>query len=102
MSDSAQPPAAPDSILQSFRLDGKVAVVTGASSGLGVAFAIGLAQAGADITICARRVEKLEATRAAVEATGRRCLALRADVSDPADCTAVAEQTLAGSVASMS
>jgi NAD(P)-dependent dehydrogenase (short-subunit alcohol dehydrogenase family) len=94
MPDFTQPPSPPADIRESFRLDGKVAIITGASSGLGVAFAVGLAQAGADITICARRVEKLEATRAAVEATGRHCLAVRADVSDAADCEAVAEQTL--------
>ena len=55
------------SILDSFSLDGKVAIVTGASSGLGVAFAKGLAEAGADVAICARRVDKLEATRKAIE-----------------------------------
>ena len=74
------------SILDRFRLDGKVAVITGASSGLGVAFAEGLAEAGADIAICARRVEKLEQTRSKVEATGRRCVAVQADVSKPEDC----------------
>ena len=42
------------SLLDRFRLDGKVAIVTGASSGLGAAFAIGLAEAGADVAICAR------------------------------------------------
>jgi NAD(P)-dependent dehydrogenase (short-subunit alcohol dehydrogenase family) len=73
-------------ILDSFRLDGKVALVTGASSGLGVAFAEGLAEAGADVAICARRAEKLEETRSRVEATGRRCVAVPADVSKPEDC----------------
>ena len=61
------------SVLERFRLDGKVAIVTGASSGLGVAFATGLAEAGADIAICARRVERLEETRQRVEEIGRRC-----------------------------
>jgi NAD(P)-dependent dehydrogenase (short-subunit alcohol dehydrogenase family) len=74
------------SILDRFKLDGRVALVTGASSGLGVAFAEGLADAGADIAICARRVERLEATRERVEASGRRCLAVPADVSKPEDC----------------
>src|SRR3954453_1591555 len=76
----------PVSVLDSFRLDGKVAVVTGASSGLGVAFAEGLADAGADVAICARRVEKLEETRSKGEATGRGCLAVPADGSKPEDC----------------
>ncbi len=79
----------------SFRLDGKVAIVTGASSGLGVAFATGLAEAGADITICARRVEKLEETRTQVEALGRRCVAVRADVSDPEHCNRVVAAAVA-------
>src|SRR3954469_1719796 len=74
------------SILDGFRLDGKVAIVTGASSGLGVAFATGLAEAGADIAIGARRVERLEDTRRQVEALGRRCVAVPADVADPEDC----------------
>jgi NAD(P)-dependent dehydrogenase (short-subunit alcohol dehydrogenase family) len=74
------------SVLDSFRLDGKVAVITGASSGLGVAFAEGLADAGADIAICARRVDRLEQTREKVEATGRRCIAVEADVAKPEDC----------------
>ena len=59
------------SLLDRFRLDGKVAIVTGASSGLGVAFADGLAEAGADVAICARRADRLEATRERVEASGR-------------------------------
>jgi NAD(P)-dependent dehydrogenase (short-subunit alcohol dehydrogenase family) len=50
-------------VLESFRLDGKVAIVTGASSGLGVAFAQGPAQAGADVAICPRRADRLEATK---------------------------------------
>ena len=49
-------------VLDRFRLDGKVAVVTGASSGLGEAFAVGLAEAGADVAICARRADRLQAT----------------------------------------
>jgi NAD(P)-dependent dehydrogenase (short-subunit alcohol dehydrogenase family) len=82
------------SLLDSFRLDDKVAIVTGASSGLGVAFAEGLAEAGADVVVCARRVERLEDTRRLVEAQGRRCLAVRADVAVPEDCTAVVEQAM--------
>jgi NAD(P)-dependent dehydrogenase (short-subunit alcohol dehydrogenase family) len=81
-------------LLDSFSLAGKVAVITGASSGLGVAFATGLAEAGADIAICARRVEKLEDTRAQVQALGRRCVAVRADVSNPEDCTHVIDETV--------
>ena len=82
------------SILDSFSLAGKVAIVTGASSGLGVAFAIGLAEAGADIAICARRVEKLEETKAQVLERGRRCIAVQADVSNPDDCNRVVAETV--------
>jgi NAD(P)-dependent dehydrogenase (short-subunit alcohol dehydrogenase family) len=82
-------------VLDKFKLDGKVAIVTGASSGLGVAFATGLAEAGADVAICARRVERLEETKSAVEALGRRCLAVPADVAKPEDCTHVVEETAA-------
>jgi NAD(P)-dependent dehydrogenase (short-subunit alcohol dehydrogenase family) len=88
-------PAAMTTILDSFSLDGRVAVVTGASSGLGVAFATGLAEAGADIAICARRVERLEQTKEQVESLGRRCIAVPADVADPDACTRVIEETVA-------
>src|SRR4051812_21608244 len=82
------------SLLDRFRLDGKVAIVTGASSGLGVAFAEGLAGAGADVAICARRAERLADTKAKVEAQGRRCVAVPADVAKPEDCRRVAEAAL--------
>jgi NAD(P)-dependent dehydrogenase (short-subunit alcohol dehydrogenase family) len=80
-------------ILDLFSLRGKVAIVTGASSGLGVDFATGLADAGADVAICARRADRLEETRAKVQAIGRRCLAVTADVSDPDDCRRVVRET---------
>jgi NAD(P)-dependent dehydrogenase (short-subunit alcohol dehydrogenase family) len=82
------------SVLDSFRLDGKVAIVTGASSGLGVAFAHGLAQAGADVAICARRADRLEETREGVEAAGRRCVAIEADVTNVEDCARIVERTV--------
>jgi gluconate 5-dehydrogenase len=63
-----------------FDLHGKIALVTGASSGLGVQFAKALARQGADLAILARRREKLEETRKTLESLGARCLALPCDV----------------------
>ncbi|GES11526.1 SDR family NAD(P)-dependent oxidoreductase [Acrocarpospora macrocephala] len=74
------------SVLDRFRLDGKVAIITGASSGLGVTFALALAEAGADLALGARRVELLRDTQGKVAALGRRCVAVPTDVADPDDC----------------
>jgi len=83
-------------ILDRFRLDGKVAIVTGASSGLGVAFAQALAEAGADVVLGARRTERLAETAKLVENAGRRCLVVTTDVSNPADCEALVAQAVEG------
>lgn len=72
-----------------FRLDGRVAVVTGASSGLGVAFALALARAGADVVIGARRVERLQQTAALIEGTGGGLALRRTDVTRVEDCDAL-------------
>ena len=83
------------SILDAFGLTDKVAIVTGASSGLGVHFADALAEAGADVVVCARRADRLEDTKARVEGHGRRCVAVRADVTDVDDCRRVVDQAVA-------
>jgi NAD(P)-dependent dehydrogenase (short-subunit alcohol dehydrogenase family) len=81
-------------VLDMFRLEGKVAVVTGASSGLGVAFAGALAEAGADVALGARRVERLAGTAVLVEAAGRRAVTVATDVADPEQCTALVARTM--------
>lgn len=73
-------------ITERFRLDGAVAIITGASSGLGVTFATALAEAGADVCLLARRVDRLESTKAAVEQFGRRALVIQTDVRDRSAC----------------
>ena len=82
------------SITDLFNLDGKVAIVTGASSGLGVAFAEAFAQAGADVALGARRVERLAETAALVEKAGRRSLSVQTDVAKPEDCQALVDKTM--------
>ncbi|HWH95022.1 MAG TPA: SDR family oxidoreductase [Baekduia sp.] len=83
-------------VLDAFRLDGKVAVVTGASSGLGVAFAQALAEAGADVALGARRVDRLQDTKKLVEGIGRRAIAVATDVSKPEDATALIQAAVDG------
>ncbi len=81
-------------MLEMFDLSGRVAIVTGASSGLGVAFARGLAEAGADLALGARRVERLEQTADLVRDAGRKVLTLATDVSDPDQCQALVDATM--------
>jgi NAD(P)-dependent dehydrogenase (short-subunit alcohol dehydrogenase family) len=82
-------------VLDRFRLDGRVAIVTGASSGLGVAFAHALAEAGADVALGARRVDRLAATKSLVEQTGRQGIAIATDVARPEDCQNLVDATIA-------
>jgi 2-deoxy-D-gluconate 3-dehydrogenase len=65
------------------RLDGRVALVTGASRGLGRAMAVALGEAGADLALLARSAADLEATADAVRALGRRAVAIPTDVQVP-------------------
>jgi NAD(P)-dependent dehydrogenase (short-subunit alcohol dehydrogenase family) len=82
-------------VLDAFRLDGMVSVVTGASSGLGGAFARALAEAGSHVVLVGRRSDRLEAAADEARALGGQALPVVADVAEPADCTAVAEAAVA-------
>src|SRR5699024_2371991 len=83
------------SVLDKFRHDGRVAIETGASSGLGVAFARGFAEAGADIVLAARRADRLEGTAALVRAVGRKALCVETDVADPDQCRSMVDAAMA-------
>lgn len=78
-----------------FDLTGKIALVTGASRGLGKRFAQTLAKAGADVIITARNAESLQPTRADIESLGRRCLPLAPDVTNQDSIRRMAAEALA-------
>lgn len=76
------------------KLDGKVAVVTGASAGIGLAVARRFAQEGADVTVVARRGERLEAFAEEVRAAGRRCVVITGDVREEETARQAVQATL--------
>jgi NAD(P)-dependent dehydrogenase (short-subunit alcohol dehydrogenase family) len=67
-------------IIDRFRLDGQVAVVTGSGRGIGEGLALGLAEAGADVVLAARRTNEIEAVAEKIQALGRRALPVTTDV----------------------
>ncbi|MBI2312173.1 MAG: glucose 1-dehydrogenase [Betaproteobacteria bacterium] len=82
-----------------FTLKGKRAIVTGASGGLGSHFARTLAGAGADVALAARRVQRMQALKREIEASGARACVVELDVTDAASVTAgtaAAAQALGG------
>lgn len=78
-----------------FALEGKVALVSGASRGLGRAIALGFAEAGADVAVAARTAAGVEAVADEVRARGRNGLSLAADVTDPASVQDMVDRTVA-------
>jgi NAD(P)-dependent dehydrogenase (short-subunit alcohol dehydrogenase family) len=76
------------------KVEGKVVVITGGSSGIGKASAIKIAEAGAHVVIVARGVEELNATRDEINATGGKCWAYPCDLTDMASCDALVQTVL--------
>lgn len=84
----------PENILDRFRMDGKVALVTGSGRGIGAATAIALADAGADVVVSARTEAQIEETAARVRERGRRALAVPCDVLEAEQREALVEQAV--------
>lgn len=82
-------------LLQAFRLDDQVVIVTGATSGLGVGFARAVAEVGARVVIAGRRIDRLEGVARDLEASGATVRAKPTDVCDPDACAALTEFAMA-------
>jgi NAD(P)-dependent dehydrogenase (short-subunit alcohol dehydrogenase family) len=82
------------SVLSTFQLDGKTAIVTGGGQGLGRELALGLAEAGADVVVVQRNVELAGKTAQDIQKLGRESIALKVDVSQPEDVEEMVSQTL--------
>ncbi|MFK7914887.1 MAG: SDR family NAD(P)-dependent oxidoreductase [Pseudomonadales bacterium] len=81
-------------ILDRFKLDGQVAVVTGGGRGIGEGIALGLAEAGADVVVAARRSAEVEAVAEKIRALGRRALPVTCDVMEIEQVQALAQRTV--------
>lgn len=81
--------------MELFQLDGRVAAVTGGTSGLGLSLVLALAKAGADIVPMSRRPERVETAAAEVEKLGRRAVRVTADVNDRGSLEAALKKTIA-------
>ena len=79
-------------ILDQFKLDGRIAIVTGASRGLGQSIAVGLAEAGADVALVHR--SDGSKTQERIEALGRRCVSIRADLADRSSVATIVGETV--------
>ena len=81
--------------IERFSLAGKIAVVTGASRGIGRAIALAFAEAGADVAVAARSEDDLETLAKEIDALGRRALAVRTDVTNREDIESLLDRTVA-------
>lgn len=79
--------------LELFRLEGKTAIITGGGRGLGEIFAHALADAGASVVLCSRKVEACEQVRQALEAKGKKALAVACDITQTEDVAHLIEVT---------
>lgn len=84
-----------ETVLDKFKLNGDICLVTGASRGLGRAIALALAEAGADVVVTARSQDALEETAALITKLGRRALVVPCDVRESRSVTTVVERALA-------
>jgi len=82
------------STLDRFSLKEKVVIVTGASQGIGESIALGMAEAGANVVLAARSVDKLEAVAAKIEAIGSKCIKVKTDIQKSADINAIVQATV--------
>ena len=81
-------------VKQLMSLEGRVSVVTGGATGLGLQMATGLAEAGSNIVVCSRKLESCEQAAHGIEKLGVKALALAADVTNPDQVEAVKDATL--------
>ena len=93
--DSATLRVVSEALMNLFDLSGKTAIVTGGGKGIGRQMAQGLAEAGANVVLCARQADRCEQAAAELEQLGVKALGLGCDVRDPEQVAAVVERTVA-------
>ena len=81
-------------MLNKFKLDGKVAIVTGSAGGLGKAMAVSLAQAGADVVVTDLSFDKVRETSQEIEKLGRKCIPVKTDVTNSDDVDSLIQKTM--------